>query len=112
MTQSKSFDRFSGIVLGLLTGVALGAGTSAAFASDTIHGTCVPYGGMAPQPCQLTHSNGRMLIGGFQAAPILTMENSWKAVDHRGQAYKVLKSDGGSTTFLQPTTGAQFTFHF
>ena len=47
--------------------------------------------------CTALQKADKILIGGFQAAPIFTLESQWKAVDHRGYVYKILKGDGYTT---------------
>jgi len=45
-------------------------------------------------PCNVWRDGNRISIGGFQAAPIFTLQSPWKATDHRGYTYKVMKGNG------------------
>ena len=94
------------IVVLTLSAVAV----TAPMAKANTTGVCIPFGGMPEQSCSMTETGNRVLIGGFQGAPVLTKQNDWQAVDHRGDSYKILKGGDGSVTYLQPSTGAKFTF--
>ena len=51
-------------------------------------------------PCDVWQDGNRISIGGFQAAPVFTLQSPCKAVDHRGFTYKVMKGEG--YTFFNP----------
>jgi hypothetical protein len=45
-------------------------------------------------PCDVWRNGNRISIGGFQAAPVFTLQSPWKAVDHSGFIYKVMRGEG------------------
>ena len=52
--------------------------------------------------CNVEISGERIILGGFQAAPIFTRDTPWKASDHRGNIYEIIK--GTNYTLFKPTT--------
>ena len=65
---------------------------------------CAPYGSDTKIPCQVWVEGNKVLVGGFQAAPIFKMLSSWKAINHTGDTIKVMK--GTNCTIPKSTPGS------
>ena len=62
---------------------------------------CDPFGDNTRIPCEVWVNGNQVSVGGFQAAPVFTMQSSWEAINQRGEVIKVMK--GSSYTMFLNT---------
>ena len=91
-TRNKLYQVFAYSCITGATAIAILDLTLTASIAQQRRYTCELHG--FKTPCDVWRDGNRISIGGFQAAPVFTLHSPWKAVDHRGFIYKVMKGDG------------------